>query len=89
MMRKPFSFLFLLMLLLHGSLLEVVEAALNAYLTMTGDTQGEVKGTVTQKGREDWIYVYDIRHELISPMTPLRACQRANDNTNQLPLPRK
>ena len=31
--------------------------ALNAYLKMKGQKSGEVKGSVTQKGREDTIMV--------------------------------
>lgn len=41
--------------------------ALNAYLKMTGQTSGEVKGSVTQKGREDSIMVVAFNHEILSP----------------------
>ena len=41
--------------------------ALNAYLKLKGDTQGEIKGSVTQKGREDSIMVIAVDHEVISP----------------------
>jgi type VI secretion system secreted protein Hcp len=41
--------------------------ALNAYLKLTGETQGEIKGSVTQKGREDSIMVIAFDHEVISP----------------------
>ncbi len=41
--------------------------ALNAYLKMTGQTSGPVKGSVTQKGREDSIMVVAVNHEIISP----------------------
>lgn len=41
--------------------------ALNSYLKMTGETSGEVKGSVTQKGREDSIMVVSFNHEIISP----------------------
>ena len=41
--------------------------ALNAYLTLTGDTQGEIKGSCTQRGREDSIEVYGFNHEVSSP----------------------
>ena len=41
--------------------------ALNAYLKLTGDTQGEIKGSVTQSGREDTIMVIATQHEVVSP----------------------
>lgn len=41
--------------------------ALNAYLRLKGTTQGEIKGSVTQKGREDSIMVIGFNHEVISP----------------------
>lgn len=41
--------------------------ALNAYLTLTGQKQGEIKGSVTQKGREGKIMVIAVNHEIISP----------------------
>lgn len=41
--------------------------ALNAYLTLTGDTQGEIKGSCTQAGREDSIEIFGMNHEVISP----------------------
>ncbi len=41
--------------------------ALNAYLRLTGEMQGEIKGPVTQPGREDSILVIATSHELISP----------------------
>ncbi len=41
--------------------------ALNAYLRLTGDTQGEIKGSVTQAGREDSIMVIAFDHEVVSP----------------------
>ena len=41
--------------------------ALNAYLTVKGQKQGQIKGGVTQKGREAWIAVYAFHHEIISP----------------------
>ena len=39
-------------------------AALNAYLVLTGDTQGDIKGDVTIKGREDTIEVNAFSHLL-------------------------
>jgi type VI secretion system secreted protein Hcp len=41
--------------------------ALNAYLKLTGKTQGEIKGSNTQKGREDQIMVIGYNHEVVSP----------------------
>lgn len=42
-------------------------AALNAYLRLTGQNQGEIKGSVTQAGREDSIMVIGTSHEIVSP----------------------
>jgi len=41
--------------------------ALNAYLKMKGQTQGEIKGSVTQKGRENKILVIAYEHGIVSP----------------------
>ena len=41
--------------------------ALNAYLKLKGQKSGEVKGSVTQKGRENSIMVIAVEHEIISP----------------------
>ena len=41
--------------------------ALNAYLKLKGQKQGEIKGSVTQKGRENKIMVIATSHEIISP----------------------
>jgi type VI secretion system secreted protein Hcp len=41
--------------------------ALNAYLKLVGQTQGEIKGSVTQKGREGRIMVISVAHEIVSP----------------------
>jgi type VI secretion system secreted protein Hcp len=41
--------------------------ALNAYLNMKGQTQGDVKGSVTQKGREGKIMVIAVQHSVTSP----------------------
>jgi type VI secretion system secreted protein Hcp len=40
--------------------------ALNAYLSLTGEKQGKIKGSVTQKGREGKIMVIAAEHELQS-----------------------
>jgi len=44
--------------------------ALNAYLTLSGQKQGEIKGSVTQKGREGSIMVIAVSHEILSPRDP-------------------
>jgi type VI secretion system secreted protein Hcp len=41
--------------------------ALNAYLDITGETQGKVAGSCTQAGREDKMEIYGWHHEVISP----------------------
>ncbi len=41
--------------------------ALNANLYVKGQKQGPIKGSVTQKGREDSIMVIAVSHEIISP----------------------
>jgi type VI secretion system secreted protein Hcp len=41
--------------------------ALNAYMRITGAVQGEIKGSVTQAGREDSILVNAMAHQLASP----------------------
>ena len=44
--------------------------ALNAYLRLKGQKQGDIKGSVTQKGREGKIMVIAASHEVISPRDP-------------------
>jgi len=41
--------------------------ALNAYLSLKGQTQGEIKGSVVQKGREGKIMVIAVSHDVHSP----------------------
>jgi type VI secretion system secreted protein Hcp len=41
--------------------------ALNCYMRLTGETQGEIKGSVTQSGREDSIMIIGFAHEVVSP----------------------
>lgn len=41
--------------------------ALNAFLRLKGQRQGEIKGSVTQKGREGRIMVNAASHEIVSP----------------------
>ena len=47
--------------------LSQAEAALNAYLKLKGQKAGEIKGSVTQKGREGAIMVIAVSHEIVSP----------------------
>ncbi len=42
-------------------------AALNAYLKLKGQKVGDIKGSVTQKGREGGIKVISVSHEIVSP----------------------
>jgi type VI secretion system secreted protein Hcp len=44
--------------------------ALNAYLKATGQKQGDLKGSVTQKGREGSIQVIAVSHSVVSPRDP-------------------
>jgi type VI secretion system secreted protein Hcp len=44
--------------------------ALNAYLQIKGQKQGQIKGSVTQKGREDTIRVMAVDHSILSPRDP-------------------
>ena len=41
--------------------------ALNSYLRLTGETQGEIQGEVTQAGREGTMEIYGWSHEVTSP----------------------
>jgi type VI secretion system secreted protein Hcp len=41
--------------------------ALNAYMRLIGEKQGEIKGDVTQVGREDSIMVIAYNHDVVSP----------------------
>jgi type VI secretion system secreted protein Hcp len=41
--------------------------ALNAYLRLKAEKQGDIKGSVTQKGREDAIQIIGYSHEIVSP----------------------
>ena len=44
--------------------------ALNAYLILKGQKQGEIKGSVTQKGREGTILVFQVDHPISVPFSP-------------------
>jgi len=41
--------------------------ALNAYLKLKGQNQGQIKGSVTQKGREGMILVFAVDHSIVGP----------------------
>ena len=41
--------------------------ALTSYMSLTGNNQGDIQGDCTQKGREQTILVYDIKHEIEIP----------------------
>jgi type VI secretion system secreted protein Hcp len=45
-------------------------AALNAYLTLRGEFQGDIKGSVTQKGRAGKIMVIAFDHSIESALSP-------------------
>jgi type VI secretion system secreted protein Hcp len=44
-----------------------VHAELNAYMKVKSAKQGDIKGGVTQKGRENTILVIAVDHEIVSP----------------------
>jgi type VI secretion system secreted protein Hcp len=44
--------------------------ALNAYLTLTGQKQGDIRGSVIQKGLEGSILVHAFSNQVISPRDP-------------------
>ncbi len=44
--------------------------ALNAYLKLKGQKQGDIKGSVIQKGREGMIAVVAVSHSIVSPRDP-------------------
>ena len=44
--------------------------ALAGYLTLSGTKHGPILGSVTQKGREGWIEVISLYHEIVAPRDP-------------------
>jgi type VI secretion system secreted protein Hcp len=44
--------------------------ALAAYLTIVAERQGPIRGSVTQKGRENKILVMAVNHEIVCPRDP-------------------
>lgn len=71
-MKKWFRSLAVVTCLSGGALapLSEAEAALNAYLKLKGQKTGDIKGSVTQKGRENSIRIIEFTHEVVSPRDP-------------------
>jgi type VI secretion system secreted protein Hcp len=46
------------------------QAALNFYISIKGQKQGQIKGDVTQKGRENTIMGISYSHDILSPRDP-------------------
>jgi type VI secretion system secreted protein Hcp len=44
--------------------------ALSGYLKLKGKSAGEVEGSATRKGREGWIEVIAVNHEIVAPRDP-------------------
>lgn len=42
--------------------------ALNSYLTLTGETQGQIMGSVTRSGKEDTIEIIAVKHMVHWPL---------------------
>src|SRR5574341_454269 len=53
-----------------GLLAGSIQAALPAYMTVTGQIQGNIVGSVTQKGREGMMQIVSTSHEIVSPRDP-------------------
>ncbi len=47
--------------------------SLNAYLRLKGSDQGEIKGSVNQKGKEGSIFVHAASHQLVAPTALVHA----------------
>ena len=60
------------------------QAGLNSYLYVTGESQGDIDGSVTQAGRENSIEIYGFSHEVISPRDA--ASGRATGKRQHLPF---
>jgi type VI secretion system secreted protein Hcp len=74
----------LLAVLMAGASSRSSFAALNAYLYLEGETQGHIKGSVTQLGREGLIMVIAYSHIISSPRDT-KSCQPSG-RLNHLPL---
>lgn len=57
----------LLLIVAIAAMPAVSWAALNAYMKLTGETQGVIQGSVTQAGREDSILVIGMGHTVSAP----------------------
>ena len=66
-MKSPFKNTLTASLLLLALNASPCGAALNAYLRITGETQGEIQGGVTQAGREGSIECISFEHTVVSP----------------------
>jgi type VI secretion system secreted protein Hcp len=69
-LEKDFIFYPPLAYVINNNYLKVLKyfiMALNAYLKLTGKKQGDITGSVTQKGREGKIMVIAVNHEVASP----------------------
>ncbi|MFO0757170.1 MAG: type VI secretion system tube protein TssD [Byssovorax sp.] len=44
--------------------------ALSAYVSIVAEKQGQIRGSVTQKGREGKIMVVAVQHEIVCPRDP-------------------
>jgi type VI secretion system secreted protein Hcp len=64
MLRKFVAAPLALMLVLSTS---TADAAMQAYLYLKGQKSGQIKGSITQKGREDSIGVIAVEHDLRIP----------------------
>ena len=75
-MLRKISYLVVLIILISS---QSSFAALNAYLEVIGETQGLIKGSVTQAGREDMIMVIGFDH-IISSSRDSETCFPARTN---------
>ena len=64
MYKKFVSLVAVLMVLATAS---SASAGLTAFMTLSGQKSGVVKGSVTQKGREGSIAVIGVNHDIVSP----------------------
>lgn len=64
--RRPLAAMLTAALVLLTAL--PAQAALNAYLTIKGGKQGQIQGSVTQKGREGMIQVFSTEHVVKVPI---------------------
>ena len=60
--------------------------ALNAYLSLAGEAQGPIQGSVTQKGREGKILIIAVEHERTSPYDASTGMTTGHTTTGPLVL---